>query len=179
MKLLVGLGNPGDKYRNNRHNIGFIVLDAFAQSKGLSWSVNKKILSEVAVLKDDGLILVKPQTFMNESGDAVAKALAYLSIQPSDLIVVHDDVDLEPLQFKISRNSSSAGHHGVQDIIDKLGTQDFTRLRVGIGRPVVTVDGATRTVFDVEKYVLQDFTDPQLEVVKKQGCEYLLSSLKV
>ena len=178
MKLVVGLGNPGEKYKNNRHNAGFIVLDSFIAQKGLNWSTNKKIHSEACVAKEDDLILIKPQTFMNDSGRAVCEALSYYSAQLSSLLVVHDDVDLEPLQFRVSRNSSSAGHHGVQDIVDKIGTQDFTRIRVGVGRPKAIVDGQERPSYSVEKYVLEDFGSEELEVVRKKGVEYLLSSLK-
>jgi len=178
LTLVLGLGNPGEKYKNNRHNAGFIVLDAFVAQKGLTWSKNKKIHSEVCVAKEDDLILIKPQTFMNESGRAVCEALAYYSTDTPELLVVHDDVDLEPLQFRVSRNSSSAGHHGVQDIVDKIGTQDFTRSRVGIGRPKAVVDGQERPSYSVEKYVLEDFSPQELEVVRKKGVEYLLSSLK-
>ena len=130
---------------------------------------------------------------MNASGEAVSKALTYFGILPADLLVVHDDVDLQALHFKTSRNSSSAGHRGVQNIIDKIGTQDFTRLRVGIGRPpqrfeeweVKPGSHDENVVADalkympVEKYVLQDFPSDQLEVVKKQGIEHLLSSLNL
>lgn len=215
MTLVVGLGNPGEKYKNNRHNAGFILIDELSLKWGLTWDYNKKFGAEVATalggargaggeirdprresrgIRHDGLmILLKPQTFMNNSGEAVSRALNYFSIQPTELIIVHDDVDLEPLQFKVSRNSSSAGHHGVQNIIDKIGTQDFTRFRVGIGRPPQRFEeGAVRTgspdenvVADaktgmpVEKYVLQDFPSDQLEVVKKQGIEHLLSSLNL
>jgi peptidyl-tRNA hydrolase len=128
---------------------------------------------------------------MNDSGEVVSKALNYFSIQPADLLVVHDDVDLEALQFKVSRNSSSAGHRGVQNIIDKIGTQDFTRLRVGVGRLPQQISQHSRCGSRIsppapriaarsamlEKYVLQDFSSEQLEVVKKQGIEHLLSSL--
>lgn len=178
-KLIVGLGNLGREYEKSRHNAGFTLIDELALNWGLLWEFNKKLNAEIASAtpRDDKVILVKPQTFMNNSGEAVARALAYFSNEPSDLLVIHDDVDLEPLQFKVSRNSSSAGHHGVQNIIDRIGTQDFTRLRVGIGRPQFMIDGTTRAAFDVEKYVLQDFTAPQLEVLKKQGIEHLLSSL--
>lgn len=178
MRLVVGLGNPGEKYKNNRHNAGFLIVDAFVAQKGLNWSTNKKLHSEVCVDKEDDLILLKPQTFMNDSGRAVCVALAYCSTNTSDLLVIHDDVDLEPLQFRISHNSSSAGHHGVQDIVNKIGTQDFTRIRVGVGRPKAVVDGQERPSYSVEKYVLEDFGSEELEIVRKKGVEYLLSSLK-
>jgi len=177
MMLVVGLGNPGERYRNNRHNTGFIIINELALKWGLTWEFNKKFNAEIATAQST--ILLKPQTYMNDSGEAVSKALNYFGVQPADLLVIHDDVDLEALQFKTSCNSSSAGHHGVQNIIDKIGTQDFTRLRVGIGRPKVEVDGTTRITFDVEKYVLQDFPSDQLELVKKQGIEHLLSSLNL
>lgn len=172
MKLVAGLGNPGQKYKNNRHNSGFIVLDELVKSLNSDWSYNKKILSDILQAKENGFILLKPQTFMNNSGEAISKALEFYNLQTSDLVVVHDDVDLEPLQFRLSTNSSSAGHHGVEDIIDKLGTHDFKRLRIGIGRPVENTG-------NVEKYVLEDFSAVDLERLKRSGIEHLLSSLKV
>lgn len=188
MTLVVGLGNPGEKYKNNLHNAGFIIIDELSQRWNLPWEYNKKFDAEIAHFRVDdrlradggsGYILLKPQTFMNDSGEAVSKALNYFSIQSADLLVIHDDVDLEALQFKVSRNSSSAGHHGVQNVIDKIGTQDFARLRVGVGRPAIKVGNTTLVAYDVEKYVLQDFPSDQLEVVKKQGIEHLLSSLNL
>lgn len=172
MKLVVGLGNPGDKYKNNRHNAGFIILDAFAELHGAEWSSNKKISSKVAVLKNLRLVLVKPETFMNASGKAVSKALNYFGIQATNLLLVHDDVDLKLLQFKISFDSSSAGHHGVQNVISELKTQNFARLRVGVGRPA-------ENSHNVVDYVLDDFSSEELESIKKLGIEHLLSSLKV
>lgn len=179
MMLVIGLGNPGEKYKNNRHNAGFIVIDEFAKRWDLTWEYNKKVDAEIAQYKDRDAVLLKPQTFMNDSGKAVSKALSYFSIQPADLLVIHDDVDLEALQFKVSCNSSSAGHHGMQNIIDKIGTQDFARLRVGVGRPAIKVGNTIQVAYNVEKYVLQDFPSDQLEVVKKQGIEHLLSSLNL
>lgn len=206
MMLVAGLGNPGEKYKHNRHNAGFIILDEIARKWDLKWEFNNKLDAELISYSGKGLaldvhkkpfakrsvsldsmqagnngriILIKPQTFMNDSGEAVSKVLNYCGIQSSDLLVVHDDVDLEPLQFRLSRNSSSAGHHGVQDIIDKIGTQDFARLRVGIGRPAMTGVWGEGSSRDVEEYVLQDFPIDQLDVVKKTGIEHLLSSLKL
>lgn len=183
MMLVVGLGNPGERYKNNRHNAGFIVVNELAHKWKLAWEYNKRFDAELAHFRTgdpcNDIYLLKPQTFMNDSGEAVSKALQYFSIQTSDLLVTHDDVDLKALQFRASRNSSSAGHCGVQNIIDKIGTQDFTRLRVGIGRPIPKADSTTQAAYEVEKYVLQDFPSDQLEVVKKQGVEHLLSSLKI
>jgi peptidyl-tRNA hydrolase, PTH1 family len=179
VKLVVGLGNPGEKYKNNRHNAGFVVVDELAKKWDLPWKFSKKLTAEVVTVVKDKLVLLKPQTFMNSSGEAVSKALNFFNINPTDLTVVHDDVDLEALQFKVSHGSSSAGHHGVQDIIDRLGTQEFTRLRVGVGRPAISGEDAGRLLYDVEKYVLQNFPPDQLEIVKRQGIEHLLSSLNL
>ena len=116
---------------------------------------------------------------MNDSGKAVANAIKFFGIPTNNLLVVHDDVDMGPLQIKTSNNSSSAGHHGVQDIIDKLGTQEFSRLRVGIGRPTFQNGNVLQQSQDIEKYVLEDFSQTELENVKKLGVEHLLSSLDI
>jgi len=179
MKLVVGLGNPGEKYKNNRHNTGFIILDEFTRKQGVGWEYGKKVNSEVTRVKEKDLVLLKPRTFMNDCGSAVLSAIKFFSIPTDCLLVVHDDVDLGPLHFRLSRGSSSAGHRGVQNIIDRLGTQEFSRLRVGIGRPTYLSEDVLQQSRDVEKYVLEDFLQAELESVKKLGVEHLLSSLNV
>lgn len=155
MKLVVGLGNPGDKYRNNRHNIGFILLDRFANDNQLEWKFEKKFEAEIARLKtpDKDLLLVKPQTFMNNSGEAVRKILDFYNIPPKDVLVVHDEIDLPAGTTKMGRGMGSAGHKGVQSLIDHLGANDFERLRVGVGRP-------ENPNIDIEDWVLMDFDHP-------------------
>ncbi|MFH1424041.1 MAG: aminoacyl-tRNA hydrolase [Candidatus Nealsonbacteria bacterium] len=139
MILITGLGNPGKEYEKTRHNIGFRVID------------------ELAKQKPNDVVLLKPQTFMNNSGDAVIKAVNFYKMKPADLWVVHDDVDLPLGEFKISKNRGSAGHKGVQSIIKKLGTRDFNRVRIGIcplkGKPTA-----------VEKFVLQNFTKEEEKI---------------
>jgi len=179
MKIIVGLGNPGEKYKNNRHNTGFIILDKLANMWGVGWEYNKKVNAEIVRINEKDLLLLKPQTFMNDSGKAVANAIKFFGIPTNNLLVVHDDVDMGPLQIKTSNNSSSAGHHGVQDIIDKLGTQEFSRLRVGIGRPTFQNGNVLQQSQDIEKYVFEDFSQTELENVKKLGVEHLLSSLDI
>lgn len=147
MKLIVGLGNPGEKYKNTRHNVGFMLLDALAYEAGISWAFEKKFNSEIS--KHEDILYAKPQTFMNRSGEAVRKIADYYNIAPENIIIVHDDVDLEEGQTRFRQGSSSAGHHGVDDIIEKLGTQEFWRFRVGVGRP-------NDTKFDVQDYVLSN-----------------------
>jgi len=133
--LIVGLGNPGEQYKNTPHSAGFLVVDELLTAHDLELTDNKKLKSEVAEYKNGTkkIILAKPQTFMNKSGEAVsALTKSYKLKAESSLWVVHDDVDLELGKIKIVRNRGSAGHKGVQDIMRKLKTQDFVRFRIGI-----------------------------------------------
>jgi len=167
-KLIVGLGNPGEKYKNNRHNTGFILLDAFAEKNDLDWKYEKKFNAEVA--KWGNMLLAKPQTFMNNSGESVAKLANYHKLPLSQVLVVHDDVDLEFGGAKVVKGSSSAGHLGVENVIRMLGSSDFHRLRVGISRPM-------DVRHDVEDWVLGDFPDEQLTELKENlFLEHLLLS---
>ncbi len=128
MTIIVGLGNPGEKFNLTRHNVGFMVLDFFAAKNGFDdFLFSKKYTAEIS--ENNGVILVKPQTFMNDSGRA---AQALLKNKEATLIVVHDDIDLPLGNIKFSVGSSSGGHKGVQSIIDMLGTKDFIRLKIGI-----------------------------------------------
>jgi peptidyl-tRNA hydrolase, PTH1 family len=133
MHLVVGLGNPGEKYSRTLHNVGFIFVDRFVAAGQASWSKWKNSL----VAKTPEAMYFKPQAYMNNSGDCVAQYLNFFkdAFSIKDLIVVHDDVDLEFGKIKAQFGASSAGHKGVQSIIDHLGTQDFWRIRVGVGRP--------------------------------------------
>lgn len=168
MKLVVGLGNPGKKYQNTRHNLGFMVLDSMFKN---GWKNEKKIQSEIRKFQD--LIYAKPQTFMNESGLAVLKILDFYHLSPDDLIIIHDDLDLPLGKIRIQNGSSSAGHKGVSSIIEALKTEDFIRVRIGINRPK---EGRE----DPEKYVLKDFSNDEklrlLEVIKQvsQALKHLL-----
>ena len=146
MKLIVGLGNPGPKYRNNRHNVGFMIADIFAVEMGLSWKYNKDWLCFYA--KSSEFVLIKPTTFMNSSGDAVRAVSEYFEIDNKDILVIHDEVDLEFGKIRLSFNGSSAGHKGVESVNKSLASQDFARLRVGVGRPEVG---------EVSDFVLKDF----------------------
>lgn len=133
---LVGLGNPGKDYEESRHNIGFMVLDKLLKkstSVELSfWEENRKFNSEIAKVGD--LIMVKPLGYMNESGRAVSKILKFYKVPPFGLYVIHDDLDLPLGKIKISIDRGSAGHKGVQSIINETGSQNFVRIRVGVGK---------------------------------------------
>lgn len=131
MKLIVGLGNPGKKYERTRHNTGFLVIDALAEK--LDISLNRKAFNATTG-KGQKVVLMKPETFMNNSGVAVRKAVNYYHLDPErDLIVVYDDLDLPLGKIRLRESGSAGGHNGMKSIISNLGTKDFCRIRIGIG----------------------------------------------
>jgi PTH1 family peptidyl-tRNA hydrolase len=133
--LVAGLGNPGREYERTRHNAGWLVLDELARRHGGSW--RSKFNGSLAEIRLDGakLALVKPETYMNESGRSVGEAMRFFKVAPESLLVVHDDVDLEPGRLQARSGGGLAGHNGLRSLAQHLGTQDFLRLRIGIGRP--------------------------------------------
>ncbi len=136
MKLIVGLGNPGKKYAKTRHNLGYQVIDAFAHEIGIT--IDKVAFkSESALIKylNEDVLLLKPTTFMNLSGTAVAEAIRYYKIAIDELLVIYDEMALEPGVLRLRPFGSSGSHNGVQNIIDQLQTQTFKRIRIGIGKP--------------------------------------------
>ena len=135
--MIVGLGNPGEEYADTRHNTGFKVIDSLAETIGIK--VKKRKFSarfETGEFAGKKLILLKPWQFMNRSGQAVATAMGFYKLNIGELIVVTDDMDLEPGRIRVRANGSAGGHNGLADIIEKLGTNEFARCRVGIGRRV-------------------------------------------
>ena len=156
--LIVGLGNPDREYRGNRHNVGFMVLDQLADRLETSFSrVKMQAMMTAIRWNDERLILIKPQTYMNLSGQAVSSFLRYYKLPLEHLLVVYDDVDLPFETLRLKPNGGDAGQKGVRSIIQQLGTQEFPRLRVGIGRP----PGRT----PVSSYVLQDFSSAEKELL--------------
>jgi peptidyl-tRNA hydrolase, PTH1 family len=157
--LVAGLGNPGREHANDRHNVGFMVCDELARRHPASF--RSKFSAEIAELRLAGrrFALLKPQTFMNDSGRAVAPAARFFKVEPSSLLVVHDDVDLEPGRLQARLGGGLAGHNGLRSIASHLGRQDFVRLRVGVGRPE---RGDRRPVAD---FVLSPFP-PEVDVEK-------------
>jgi peptidyl-tRNA hydrolase, PTH1 family len=149
--LVVGLGNPGRQYAGNRHNVGWMVVDEVARRHGASW--REKFSGRLAELRVDGhrVALLKPETFMNESGRSVAAARKFFKLEPDAILVVHDEVDLEPGRLQARIGGGLAGHNGLRSIATHLKTPEFMRLRVGVGRPE---RGDRRPVAD---YVLSDF----------------------
>jgi peptidyl-tRNA hydrolase, PTH1 family len=149
--LVAGLGNPGRQYADTRHNVGFMVADELARRLGGSW--RGKFVGELAEVRLDGLrlALLKPQTYMNESGRSVGAAARFFKIEPENLVVVHDEVDLEPGRLQIRLGGGLAGHNGLRSVASALGTPDFARVRIGVGRPA---RGDPRPVAD---FVLSEF----------------------
>lgn len=173
MKIIIGLGNPvlrqaqdKDKYQNSRHNLGFMVLDEYVASimYQVLWEKIEKLKSEIIKHKD--LIFVKPLTFMNNSGLAAKALTTYYKIHTTDLIVIHDDLDLMLGQIKVRTGGSAAGHHGVESIISALGTDQFTRVRLGIGNQKSHSGEHQRVHFEAEKFVLEPFEPTELPQVK-------------
>ncbi len=161
MLILVGLGNPGLKFRKTRHNIGFRVLDAFQKENNFpKFKLDKKSKAEISKGAINGreVLLAKPQTYMNSSGFAVKEISAKFKVQSSKLIIIHDDFDLPFGEIKTVENSGSAGHHGVESIIQALGTRDFKRLKIGI-RPKIEISGGSSPVnLKAEDFVLKKFS---------------------
>ena len=169
--LIVGLGNPGLAYRHNRHNVGFMVADALADKLEIPLKrVKFKAQIGNGKLEDIPIIIAKPLTFMNKSGEAVAPLVRYFKVPLERLLVIHDDMDLPLGTLRMRPSGGSAGHNGMLSIFDKLGTNAIPRLRVGIGRPPGRMDPAD--------YVLQDFSrsdEELLNMVITQACEAALA----
>jgi len=160
--LVAGLGNPGREYANTRHNVGFLVADELARRHGGSF--RSKFSGELAEVRLDGLrfALLKPQTFMNESGRSVGAAARFYKVEPETLVAVHDEVDLEPGRLQVRLGGGLAGHNGLRSVAQHVGTPDFLRLRVGVGRPE---RGDPRPVAD---FVLSAFP-PEFDVEEVVG----------
>lgn len=171
MLLIVGLGNPGPKYASTRHNIGFMVVDRLVKDMtpaSDSWQDDaaKKIL----FFKKSDLVFVKPQTFMNESGLAVKKVTNLYKIEPENLWVLHDDIDLPLGKIRIRRGGGSAGHHGIESLIRELGSDTFVRFRLGVGRGKLEEKRGTDQYLhrsSVEKFVVSRFTTHEEGEVRK------------
>ena len=154
MRLLVGLGNPGPRYARNRHNIGFMAVDAIARRYGCR-AYRSRFKGELAEVSIGGarVLLFKPQTFMNASGEAVGEAARFFKILPCDIAVIHDDIDLRPGKLRVKRGGGNAGHNGLRSIDAFLGA-DYWRVRIGVGHPGVKEL--------VQPYVLQNFCHEEL-----------------
>jgi peptidyl-tRNA hydrolase, PTH1 family len=165
--LVAGLGNPGREYERTRHNVGWLVLEELARRHGGSW--RSKFSGSLAEVRLDGgvrLGLLKPETYMNESGHSVGAAARFFKVEPEGLLVVHDDVDLEPGRLQARAGGGLAGHNGLRSLAQHLGSQEFERLRIGVGRPG---RGDPRSVSD---WVLSGFTpEDDLEALVSRAAD--------
>lgn len=191
MKLIVGLGNPGEKYANTRHNAGFMVVDHLLKDLGSStddWSRNSKLKSDIATFTvktdagEEKVLLAKPQTFMNESGLAVRLLMDFYKIEADDLWVVYDELDLPLGTLKIRNGGAAAGHHGVESVMEHTGTDKFWRFRLGIGvshnkeQPI-----SKQFIRDAKDFVLDTFSQVEqgkLREMIKHTCQAIEASLK-
>ncbi len=164
MILIAGLGNPGEEYENTRHNAGFLVLDTLAQKLGADLSERKhRALCGKAVIGGQKVILLKPQTYMNSSGESIRAAADYYKVPPEDILVVYDDISLAPGQLRIRAKGSAGGHNGIKSIIAHLGTQEFPRVKVGIGEKPPRMDLAD--------YVLGHFSSGEKKIMEEAAKE--------
>lgn len=169
MILIIGLGNPGEQYKNTRHNVGFMILDELNEIAGFPcFEFSKKYNAMVSqgIFAENEVMLLKPQTFMNESGKAVKAAVNYFKIKPEDIYVVQDEADVDLGKIKISQEANSAGHKGIQSIIDELKNKKFTRFRVGINSKDPIYELAVKKE-GLESVVLKNFIDEEIPVIKK------------
>lgn len=172
IKAVIGLGNPGYEYSETRHNIGFMVIDSLRKHLGCSGK-QEKCFSHIYNCKQYDVLLVKPQTYMNLSGNAVLNLIKDYKLSPQEILVVYDDLDLPLGTVKLRKSGSSGGHRGIKSIIEKIRTEEFPRLRVGIGRP--------ERKEEVPDYVLSPFSSSEKLVVERviaHCSECILSVLK-
>ena len=166
MNLIVGLGNPGRGYANNRHNVGFICLSHFARTQGIRFDKKQgKARIGTGEVAGNKVVLAKPQTYMNLSGESVSRLIKKFDIKLNNLLVIHDDLDLPLGKIRIRHGGSSGGHKGINSIINELGSQDFIRLRVGIGHPAENKDTAESSNDEIITYVLSDFTPDEKRTI--------------
>ena len=157
MKLIIGLGNPGKEYENTRHNVGFDIIDKYASNHNLS--INKSKFDGLyidTIINDEKVILLKPQKYMNLSGEVVKKYVDYFKINVEDILVIHDDLDQELGKIKLKENSSSGGHNGIKDIEKHLNTKDYKRLKIGI---------SNNKSLDTKDYVLGHFSKEERKII--------------
>lgn len=157
--LVVGLGNPGPNYAKTRHNVGFMVTDILADRLGDGFKVHKKSGAEVATgrLAGRSVVLAKPRVYMNESGRQVGPLAKFYSVSPADIVVIHDELDIDFGRIRLKRGGGEGGHNGLRSVASALGTKDFQRVRIGIGRPPGRQDPAA--------YVLQPFSTGERDEV--------------
>ncbi len=166
MNLIVGLGNPGRGYANNRHNAGFVCLNHFAKRQGIRFDKKQsKARMGSGEIAGSEVVVAKPQTYMNRSGQSVSLLVKKFNVSLDNLIVIHDDLDLPLGKIRIRQGGGSGGHKGIGSIITELGSQNFIRIRVGVGRPVKNEGSTEFSEDEIINYVLSDFTPDEKQTI--------------
>ena len=164
LKIIIGLGNPGKKYKSNRHNVGFMLLDEIKKNYDFpDFKMEQKFDAQISFTQNSRLskaLLAKPQTFMNNSGKSVQALINFYKLSPEDILVIHDDIDIILGKYKLATDSSSAGHNGIQNIIDILGTKKFNRIRIGVAGK--NYDKKKLGLCD---FVLQNFEEKEMKTI--------------
>ena len=164
--LIAGLGNPGSKYETTRHNIGFLVVDALAERHGSSVSSEKwDALHCRITIGSKRIYLLKPQSYMNRSGAPIAKFADYYKVPKDQILVIHDDLDMHPGRLKLVTTGGPGGHNGIRSTIQHLGTKDFSRLKIGIGRPG---QNGVHPEIPVDRFVLSALSDEELKLLDER-----------
>jgi peptidyl-tRNA hydrolase, PTH1 family len=172
MSLIVGLGNPGPRYENTRHNIGFRVVDELARKHGLTFGkTESRALVASGTILGKRVLLAKPLTYMNVSGEAVAPLARFYKVEPSQILVIHDDLDIPPGTLRLRKSGSAGGQNGLKHILERMGTQEIPRLRVGIGRPPGRMDPAA--------FVLTPFTRGDEEITAAEAVDRATKTIEV
>jgi len=161
MKLIIGLGNPEKQYQLTRHNIGFLIVNQLAHEENANWQnqkSNQALISKINI-NSNNILLAKPQTYMNLSGESVFNLQQYYQLNLKDILIIQDDLDLELGTFVFTDNHGHGGHNGIRSIFEKLNTHNINRLRIGIGRPF-------NTNFEIQKWVLSKFSPTELQEIQ-------------
>ena len=179
MQLFVGLGNPGNKYVNNRHNLGYLIIDKIALNYNFNkWQNRHRGVVSKGSIEESDIFLLKPQTFMNLSGTSVAETVRFYKLKPSDVLVFYDEIDLNPGKIRIKLGGSSAGHNGVRSIEDHIGS-DFYRIRIGVGRPEMKKKVESYVLNDFSSEELSDWVSPLTEIISKKISPLILGDHSV
>ncbi len=180
MKLIVGLGNPGFLYARHRHNVGFMCVGQLAREQRITFDRKQAAArTGLGTVAGHKVVVARPQTYMNASGESVSTLLKKLNLKPEDLIVIHDDLDLPVGKIRLRLGGGSGGHKGIESIISRIGTREFHRIRIGIGRPE-SDEGAAKEEA-VISYVLSDFTGEEKKIIEKalpEACGAIVFLLK-
>jgi len=177
LKIIIGLGNPGKKYKSNRHNVGFMLLDEIKKNYDFpDFKMEQKFDAQISFTQNSRLskaLLAKPQTFMNNSGKSVQALINFYKLSPEDILVIHDDIDIILGKYKLATDSSSAGHNGIQNIIDILGTKKFNRIRIGVAGK-----NYDKKQLELCNFVLQNFEEKEMKTILEDMTSEIMKEIE-